>query len=164
MDALVSSAEDHADKLELLQKHVEQLRRGTKVTSIGPEAQKQVQELLHLSEDSLQKIKQQRVLNSLAYTDMDARFETVSEEHSKTFEWIFGDTAKGTNLDRGASSQESFVHWLSAGRGIFHICGKLGSGKSTLMKFLCNHPRTEAELKHWAGMSQAAGESSNGEN
>ncbi|KIW32805.1 hypothetical protein, variant [Cladophialophora immunda] len=82
---------------------------------------------------------------------METRFEEVSEEHSKTFEWIFGDTTQDNNPDCDGPSQESFVHWLSAGRDIFHICGKLGSGKSTLMKFLCNHDRTETELQRWAG-------------
>ena len=47
----------------------------------------------------------------------------------------------------------TFVNWLSTGNGIFHIYGKLGSGKSTLMKFLCDHPRTESELQKWAGMT-----------
>ncbi|EXJ68983.1 uncharacterized protein A1O5_07918 [Cladophialophora psammophila CBS 110553] len=151
LDALLTSAEGLTGKLEILHKHVEQLRRGTRVTSISPEAQEQLRELLHFTEEDLQKIKQQRVLESLAYADMDTRFEHVSEEHSKTFEWIFGDTTQVGSLNRDTSSKESFLHWLSAGSGIFHISGKLGSGKSTLMKFLCNHPRTETELQHWAG-------------
>ncbi|KIY00632.1 uncharacterized protein Z520_03295 [Fonsecaea multimorphosa CBS 102226] len=151
LDALLTSAEGLTEKFELFQKHVEQLRCGIRVTSISPEAQEQVRKLLQLSDEVLQSIKQQRVLNSLAYSDMETRFEEVSEEHSKTFEWIFEDTAQGDCLERDVSNQEPFVHWLSAGKGIFHISGKLGSGKSTLMKFLCNHPRTETELRHWAG-------------
>jgi len=47
----------------------------------------------------------------------------------------------------------SFLRWLSSGDGIFHIAGKLGSGKSTLMKFLCEHPCTIWQLQKWAGMS-----------
>jgi hypothetical protein len=49
------------------------------------------------------------------------------------------------------SSEESFLSWLSSGNGIFHVSGKPGSGKSTLMKFLCDHPRTQEELQEWAG-------------
>jgi hypothetical protein len=48
-------------------------------------------------------------------------------------------------------ARELFINWLSSGDGIFHISGKLGSGKSTLMKFLHNHRRTKTELKKWAG-------------
>jgi hypothetical protein len=46
-----------------------------------------------------------------------------------------------------------FMKWLSGGKGTFHIAGKLGSGKSTLMKFLCDHPCTKAKLERWAGMA-----------
>ena len=41
--------------------------------------------------------------------------------------------------------------WLSEGEEILHISGKLGSGKSTLIKFLWNHPATDAALRKWAG-------------
>lgn len=44
------------------------------------------------------------------------------------------------------------TEWLSWGSGIFHITGKLGSGKSTLMKFLFKHPSTQIKLLPWAGM------------
>jgi hypothetical protein len=43
------------------------------------------------------------------------------------------------------------IHWLSEEEGILHISGKLGSGKSTLMKFLYEHPHTKTELLKWAG-------------
>ncbi|OAL39468.1 hypothetical protein AYO20_01338 [Fonsecaea nubica] len=151
LDTLVNSAEGLAEKFEFLRKHVEQVRCGTSVASFSPEAQEQIRKLVHLPDDVLLEIKQQRVLKSLAYSDMQTRFEEVPQEHSKTFEWIFEDTTQGSSLDNDDSSRESFVDWLSSGRGVFHICGKLGSGKSTLMKFLCNHPHTERELQHWAG-------------
>ncbi|KAH0836976.1 P-loop containing nucleoside triphosphate hydrolase [Fonsecaea pedrosoi] len=151
LDTLVNSAEGLAEKFEFLRKHVEQLRCGTGVASFSPEAQEQIRKLVHLPDDVLLEIKQQRVLKSLAYSEMEARFEEVAHEHSKTFEWIFEDTTQGSRVGNDHSSRESFVDWLSSGRGIFHICGKLGSGKSTLMKFLCNHPHTERELQHWAG-------------
>ncbi|KAI9767609.1 MAG: hypothetical protein M1839_004466 [Geoglossum umbratile] len=54
-------------------------------------------------------------------------------------------------LERRARTRVSFLKWLGAGGGVFHISGKAGSGKSTLMKFLCGHERTEKELKAWAG-------------
>jgi ABC-type lipoprotein export system ATPase subunit len=51
-------------------------------------------------------------------------------------------------------SREKFTDWLSSTRAsfpFFHISGKLGSGKSTLMKYLCCHSRTMEELEKWAG-------------
>lgn len=44
-----------------------------------------------------------------------------------------------------------FVSWLRSGAHIFHILGKAGAGKSTLMKFLSGHPRTKEELNQWTG-------------
>ena len=44
-----------------------------------------------------------------------------------------------------------FEDWLLHGQGVFHISGKPGSGKSTLMKMLCSHRRTASALRKWAG-------------
>jgi hypothetical protein len=44
-----------------------------------------------------------------------------------------------------------FIECVSSGVGIFHTSDKLGSGKSTLMKYLFNHPRTGRELNKLAG-------------
>lgn len=41
--------------------------------------------------------------------------------------------------------------WLAHGYGVFHISGKTGAGKSTLMKLLFNHPQTRQFLEEWAG-------------
>ena len=48
-------------------------------------------------------------------------------------------------------ARESLLTWMSSGAGIFHVSGKLGSGKSTLMKYLCDHARTKQLLEQWAG-------------
>lgn len=50
-----------------------------------------------------------------------------------------------------AAAKESLAAWLSSGNGIFHLSGKLGSGKSTLMKFLCEHELARTKLEAWAG-------------
>ncbi|KAG4293536.1 hypothetical protein FPRO06_00121 [Fusarium proliferatum] len=51
-------------------------------------------------------------------------------------------------------SREKFLTWLSAGTGIFHISGKMGCGKSTLMKYLSHHPGTRTRLDEWASGNQ----------
>ncbi|KAF4437397.1 hypothetical protein F53441_13074 [Fusarium austroafricanum] len=48
-------------------------------------------------------------------------------------------------------SRRNFSDWLLLPGEIFHITGKLGSGKSTLMKFLYSHPCTHSKLRVWAG-------------
>jgi hypothetical protein len=88
---------------------------------------------------------------------MYGRFDAVDKAHYKTFEWIFEDTPKNGDNNRDYSPHESFIYWLSSGKGIFHISGKMGSGKSTLVKFLYRHKRVKAELRKWAGMLDVPG-------
>jgi hypothetical protein len=49
-----------------------------------------------------------------------------------------------------SESRTAFLTWLREENHVFHISGKAGSGKSTLMKFLVDHPQTRVELKKWA--------------
>lgn len=65
---------------------------------------------------------------------MSERYEDIAKAHKETFRWIY----EKPELD--------FVKWLQGGEGIFWITGKAGSGKSTLMKFLYEDPRTHANL------------------
>ncbi|KAI1373796.1 hypothetical protein F4677DRAFT_189452 [Hypoxylon crocopeplum] len=51
-------------------------------------------------------------------------------------------------------ARDSFITWLEQGTGIFHILGKPGSGKSTLMKYLARNSKTESHLRVWAGEKQ----------
>lgn len=150
LDTLLQSAKGDATKLEQLQKRLERLRRGVTVRYFSSQAQKQLQELLGISEHACQLLSQQRILKSLAFQDMHGRFETVPDAHKKTFEWLLDDTAPNQGVDDHSSTRELFIGWLSSGKGIFHISGKLGSGKSTLMKYLCGERRTTAELQKWA--------------
>lgn len=41
--------------------------------------------------------------------------------------------------------------WLQTGEDIFHIAGKLGCGKSTLMQLLRQHQFVQKELERWTG-------------
>ncbi|KAM7183315.1 hypothetical protein V8F20_012664 [Naviculisporaceae sp. PSN 640] len=54
-------------------------------------------------------------------------------------------------LEMKRLAREKLMGWLSCQDGIFHISGKLGSGKSTLMRFLFEHHGTRSELEKWAG-------------
>ncbi|PVI03076.1 hypothetical protein DM02DRAFT_698828, partial [Periconia macrospinosa] len=87
--------------------------------------------------------KEQRILSSLHYPYMYTRMSNVVKAHFETFDWIFE-----PDCDVG------FVQWLERNDGIYWISGKPGSGKSTLMKYLYSHPRTQAALKKWAGETE----------
>ncbi|KAG9495663.1 hypothetical protein J7337_012217 [Fusarium musae] len=49
-----------------------------------------------------------------------------------------------------SEARDNFVEWTKHGNGIFHISGKPGSGKSTLMKYLCRQEETKHYLDIWA--------------
>jgi hypothetical protein len=76
------------------------------------------------------------VLQSLQYPTMGDRKAALGRPRSSTCEWIF--------------ENESFLQWLRHGNGIFWISGKTGAGKSKLMKFIYESPRTETILSEWA--------------
>jgi putative ribosome biogenesis GTPase RsgA len=95
---------------------------------------------------------------------MRDRVDLVENAHTSTFRWIFGDTQNDDASDRfrdtlgiglfderARAKVDSFVQWLSSGTGVYHIAGKLGSGKSTLIKYLSGHNRVREELQKWAG-------------
>ncbi|KAL5091206.1 hypothetical protein Trisim1_003178 [Trichoderma cf. simile WF8] len=88
----------------------------------------------------------QRVLSGLHYPTRTMRIESVVEAYTDTYEWIFkprwAKNAKGIKVH--------FAEWLAEKDGIFWVSGKPGSGKSTLMKFLCDHHRTAEALANWA--------------
>ncbi|KAK8113505.1 hypothetical protein PG984_014031 [Apiospora sp. TS-2023a] len=84
------------------------------------------------------------ILEDLRFPEMGLRYETVPDAHRNTFKWIF----------REPSSQEQvwddFANWLSNGRGVYWICGKAASGKSSLMRFLVQEQTTSALLEKWS--------------
>ncbi|KAI0383402.1 hypothetical protein F5Y04DRAFT_251219 [Hypomontagnella monticulosa] len=75
------------------------------------------------------------LVGSLGFRDERSRLHTIDERFEHTFEWVF-------DVERLPLSK-----WLKYGKGFFWIHGKPGSGKSTLMKFICQSPRTQ-ELLH----------------
>jgi hypothetical protein len=83
-----------------------------------------------------------RVLGSLHFDQIRMRHSDVKHAHRNSYEWIFsGDQRR---------DMPSFPAWLRSGHGMFWITGKAGSGKSTLVKFLCSHAKTRGLLAEWA--------------
>ena len=82
----------------------------------------------------------QVILDSFWFKNMNERQANITNPHKETFRWA---------LDEPSSFE--LKDWLRSQRGIFWVRGKAGSGKSTFMKFLVNHPETTDALKEWAG-------------
>jgi hypothetical protein len=99
--------------------------------------------LVHAGQDILI---EQNILKSLRFREIKVRIENISEAHAKTFEWLL--------QHHGPEQSERFMEWLedtSENLPPYWVGGKAGSGKSTLMKFICDHERTMEALRIWAG-------------
>ncbi|KAK0914397.1 hypothetical protein LTR02_001782 [Friedmanniomyces endolithicus] len=75
------------------------------------------------------------ILQTLHYHGIFDRQTSISSTYGATGHWIFG------------SRKTSFETWLQHGRGIFWICGKAGSGKSTVMNFLSERLQTDRRFR-----------------
>lgn len=90
------------------------------------------------------------VTSSLFFPDISLRQEQVANEFDgieNTYEWIFDDQF---GKYRTKSQWTNFPEWLRSGSKIYWINGKAGSGKSTLMNYICDHERKEKLLKQWS--------------
>lgn len=106
-----------------------------------------------------------RVLRQLVFESIESRWNQIPDAEPITCQWILDE-----GFENGAYSpynwygawqdtedanyrfytRQSFLHWLRAGEGIFHISGNAGSGKSTLVKFIGRQEKTRQELEIWA--------------
>lgn len=79
------------------------------------------------------------VLSSLVFEERTWRQESIKEAHARSFDWMLTDP------------QSEFCTWAESGGSVFWVAGKAGSGKSTLMKYINDQPRTSKLLGTWAG-------------
>ncbi|KAJ3466958.1 hypothetical protein MRS44_004522 [Fusarium solani] len=90
---------------------------------------------------------QNRILQRLWFRRIEDRRETVSGAHAGTFSWAL-------NPPDQAQEWNNLCDWLrKENSGLYWLAGKAGSGKSTLMKYLHGHSRTQKLLKEWAAAS-----------
>ena len=109
------------------------------------ETRKHISKALQQQQDQLQeKEYRQRFVDSLWFDEIHSREENIVDAHRETFEWIFGVS------DHAVSPWDNFTRWLKSGQGTYWINGKAGSGKSTLMSFLCQDDRTMESLRSWS--------------
>lgn len=86
----------------------------------------------------------QQFLKNLAFDQLEERHMSIIKAHEDTLEWIFDPATNSTD-------GRKLLQWLKSGNGIFWVSGKAGSGKSTLMKFVAGHTKTQSALAQWAG-------------
>lgn len=82
------------------------------------------------------------ILRSLGFESRKVRHGGIPAAHRETFQWVFKPSTEGGSND--------LLDWLSNGQETFWVAGKPGSGKSTFMKFLADHPKTHSVLSKWS--------------
>ncbi|CZR59953.1 uncharacterized protein PAC_09848 [Phialocephala subalpina] len=87
-------------------------------------------------------------------TSMD-KDDALTVDDASTKDLVAQEDTAPPMVDQAAETRSEarsrLLTWLRSGNNVFHISGKAGSGKSTLMKFLADHEKTTRELEHWAG-------------
>lgn len=77
-------------------------------------------------------------MDSLRYEGMEDREERITEAYDTTFQWVFEDPL-ATQV-----KWSDFKTFLRSDTSLYWITGKAGSGKSTLIKYVC-HGSMESE-------------------
>jgi DNA replication protein DnaC len=102
-----------------------------------------------VASDGMHYTAEQKILSRLRFVRLEDRYRLLSPAHRNTLAWLFGDT--GLQGQTQVNSSSTFVQWLHSDNNLYWISGRPGSGKSTLMKFLCHHQKTKEHLATWAG-------------
>ena len=91
---------------------------------------------IYLSHDGRERA-QSLFLASLQYDGMVDREGRIARAHESTFQWILRED-QSCDFRAPAVRWSNFCEWLKSSDQLYWITGKAGSGKSTLMKFLCS--------------------------
>jgi hypothetical protein len=105
-----------------------------------------------VASDGLHYSTEQKILSRLRFVRLEDRYRLISPAYRNTLAWLFGDT--GLQGQHQVNDPSTFVQWLYSDNNLYWISGRPGSGKSTLMKFLCHHQRTKEHLATWAANHQ----------
>lgn len=120
-------------------------------TDDGPSVKRQKTEHARQQREALRK----EFLDSLRFTDIFTRQESLRNNTPGTYEWVFTEQSPSEEVGDDAFKDRELrgktVAWLRNAESLFWIKGKPGSGKSMLMSFLLNDHRTKTSLQTWAG-------------
>ncbi|KAI1132889.1 hypothetical protein F5Y10DRAFT_291840 [Nemania abortiva] len=134
-----------ANTKEIVQKMITlATRMNLQFEKSGAEVQRQFEQ----TSLSLEKLSEERrhdaFLKTLFFPEMNERQANIDAATHGTLEWLF------TPLSTLRAGWDNFGAWLRDSSSVFWICGKMGSGKSTLMAYIVDDGRTRAGLKAWS--------------
>ncbi|CAI6331787.1 unnamed protein product [Periconia digitata] len=150
LNSLGKNASSQLHLLQDLQNDLNIISQNSIVASLSSDALEQIGRLSEIPEKAIEAIARSHIECRLSIKDTEARFDNVETAHAETFRWILEEDQQ-CNDPALLAVREHLVGWLSNGSGYFHILGKPGSGKSTLMKFLIRSTVTRVKLLEWAG-------------
>ena len=150
LDGVIRAAKDSTAELNKVLSQTAHIQHLLEEAQLGQANQIQSNQILQVLGTARDLSLQKKILDAIAYKGMNQRYDDVEEPHLETFRWIIDEDVQEEDMERIAA-KELFTDWLASGAGIFHLSGKLGSGKSTLMKFLHDKTRTRTLLQQWAG-------------
>ena len=99
------------------------------------------------------------ILGSLYFPTIREREHTVHQAYPGTYAWLLEehsrnadehDYEEGDGRENFILSPTDLLDWLERRAGLYWVSGKAGSGKSTLIEFVYDHPRTAQALENWA--------------
>ncbi|KAK7948828.1 uncharacterized protein PG986_009714 [Apiospora aurea] len=114
-------------------------------------------------QSNIQRKFEEDFLSSLFFNEMNDRLVSVKDAAPNTLEWLFYDPVTDGGSSAKAPSNRipyryyrwnNFYNWLRTGSSLYWICGKLGSGKSTLMAHIVQDRRTREGLDIWKGQAR----------
>jgi len=101
-----------------------------------------------LPDDLNEDLRIQRLQDWLGFAEINDRECDIQEAHKATFRWAL--QLRQNPDDTTKDSRLNLAKWLRDSDGLFWIQGKLGSGKSTLMKYVWQSPLLDDYLRTWA--------------
>jgi len=134
-----------------------QARVASKLTAISDDLSKLdensdllqiIKDTVVMSGNALHAMNHAAILRSLRPATAGQRFDEIHDPEADTFSWILEESKPREPFQNAVFQQ--WKTWLTEGSGVFHITGKPGSGKSTLMKLLVRHSTTRSRLEQWA--------------
>ncbi|KAF9870196.1 hypothetical protein CkaCkLH20_12282 [Colletotrichum karsti] len=92
------------------------------------------------------KLRKKTIINALWFRTLLERKHAIEAEHELTLRWVLEPSEY-----HKSHLWDDLSRWLQEGHDIYWVSGKAGSGKSTLMRFVGETPKTYNLLKQWHG-------------
>ncbi|KAL9008432.1 MAG: hypothetical protein Q9173_006443 [Seirophora scorigena] len=116
-------------------------------------------QIQHLEQIHVDDRRYDEVIKSLFYPDIFSRQEQIDHGFDgieNSYEWVFHENPPREDSDIShdgdrpiGSRWDDFATWLKSGQNLYWIKGKAGSGKSTLMNYICQHHLRLQFLREW---------------